>query len=469
MNRKEDRESRRGGHALVIGAGIAGLLTARVLADHYRTVTIVERDGEGTTRAFRSGVPQARHPHLALGRSRQIIEELFPDIHAELGEYNSPVFDFGLHTRIVFADGIAPRAKSGIPSQGLSRPLLDAALQAKVLALPNVGYQAGCRVVGLLYDKPTRTVTGVKILERTQKSDGVTAEVRAELVVDASGRSSHLPDWLKNAGLPETKVSTVNPRLGYATRLFDVPKDVDFDWKVLGHMTAAPHVSRGCLGLRIEDDQVLIAMQGTGGDYPQGDEAGYREFAASLQDGIGNLISRLTPRSPVYVYRDTVNTRRAYHRLPWPKGLVAIGDTVCSFNPLYGQGITVAAEGALVLRQLLTKAKGNPTDSLRGFQRRLARMTMLPWMMSTASDRGWQEGGESSWGLRMQQKVMDAWIRTIPGDEEMYLCFIKIMHMVAKPTVLMRPRLIARIARAAMSPPKQSSLPTPSAHPQHAK
>ncbi|MGW2317390.1 FAD-dependent oxidoreductase [Streptomyces sp. NPDC001680] len=450
------------GHAVVIGAGISGLLTARVLSDHFSQVTLIERDSMDSLRAWRSGVPQARHPHLLLARSQQIVEELFPGIWDDFKELDVPVFDFGSRTKMLFPTGFSPSIDSGVLCRSVSRPRYEAALRERVLALPPVAYQDGSQVVGLDLYGPTRSVAAVLVAGPGQgQGSGGVRRVAADMVVDASGRNSHLPRWLSASGLSRPRVSQVNPRLGYATRLYEIPDGVDLDWDILVEFTRLPSASRGCVGLRIENNQLLFTLQGNGGDYPPQDEEGFIAFARSLRLDVTDILARLKARSPIYCYRNTVNRWYAYHRMPrWPQNLIAVGDAHCVFNPIYGQGITVASQQALLLRSMLEQSKDAPiARTLRAYRARQTRQLRWPWLLSTSVDRGWQEA-PMSLRSRFMSEVADAWMCSIGGDPEMFSRFITVTHMLSGPRVLLAPHTLARIGRAYLHNRRASGAPT---------
>ncbi|KAA2258062.1 monooxygenase [Solihabitans fulvus] len=466
------------GHAVVIGAGVAGLLAARVLADRFGRVTLVERDltngddgngddgngddgnGDGTNgdgthreRAQRGGIPQALHPHGMLARGREIIEELVPGLWAELLDAGAPVFDFGEGVRMLFPSGLPDRLTSGVPNQTFTRHLLDARLNARVRALPGVTVLDGRHATGLVHDPGANRVTGLTLRSRRNgvaRQDDVT--LHADLVVDASGRSSHLADWLVRLGLPRPAETTVDARLGYATRVYRVPEDPPFDWFAMVESVAAPGLPHGCFALRTEGDQLVFTLQGAGGAYPPGDEAGFLAFADTLRSGFADALRQLTSISPIHCFRHTVNRRVAYHRVPrWPDGLIVVGDAVCTFNPIYGQGMTVACLEAVLLRDMLAAWGRTDLTGLAGrYLRRQAKVTFRPWLLATAVDRGWQEGAKPARLTAFTQWFMDSWFGSLPGDPVMYQHFIKVMNMLTGPETLLRPRMLSRILATAV-------------------
>lgn len=435
-----------GEHAIVVGGGIAGMFAARVLADHFDSVTVLERDRieEGQ---FRSGTPQARHPHLLLARSRLITEGLFPGITAEISQRGAISFDFGQRARLHFSRGPAPATETGIDIQSISRPALEAAIRKRVMALPEVEMRTGVVVTGLLTAPGGRQVVGVITHEHGVRAPAPITEIHADLVVDASGRNSHLPDWLQQLGYSQPDKVTVDANLAYATRMFDIPSGVEFDWDLLVEFTEAPVTTRGCFALRFEGQRLLCTLQGTAGDHPPNDEEGFLAFADTLNSGISDILSMLTPISSIYRYGATANRRYEYHRLRnWPAGLIAIGDAVCCFNPVYGQGITVAACEAQLLGEILgNRGRTAPHQALRSFQARQMQLIRWPWIWSTAGDRAWLAKGKRLSVNAIVRTLLNTYTNSVPADREQYVGFLKLAHMLAGPASLLRAHTIISI------------------------
>jgi 2-polyprenyl-6-methoxyphenol hydroxylase-like FAD-dependent oxidoreductase len=300
----------------------------------------------------------------------------------------------------------------------------------------------GRKVTGLRTD--SRGVTGIYLTGQSNGDAG--PALSARLVADASGRSSHLPDWLGSNGLSIPLERTVDARVRYATRAYHLEPDAVPSWRALFEIPHARDDTRGCFALHIENNLLLVALQGTAGDHPPTDSAGFELFMKSLDCDIAAVVAGLRPASKVYPYGHTTGRRRLTHRLKaWPDGLIALGDAVCTFNPLYAQGMTVAGQEALALRDLL---RGPTRTDLRGFglafQRRVGQITTWPWLLSTLADRAWTESTPlvraAHWYLSTcQDLALD--------DEPMFRDLARVTNMLAAPTILMRPRHLARILR----------------------
>jgi 2-polyprenyl-6-methoxyphenol hydroxylase-like FAD-dependent oxidoreductase len=424
-------------HAVVIGAGVAGLVTARVLADGFATVTVVERDHLPGASAPRAGVPQGHHVHGLLALGAQLFEGFFPGLRKELQQAGAPVWDWGEGLYAVLPNGTPPRAPMGLSIQSFSRPLLEHVLRGRVSALEPVTLRDGLTVTGLRTTGPGH-VTGVRVRD----GDGAEDEIPADLVVDASGRSTRLPRWLTGLGLPSPRTTTVDAQLGYASRVYSHPEGQPPPWMGVLEPLRAPGIRRGSYALRIENNLVHVTLHAAGTQPPRDDEE-FRAFARTLRGPIAGVVDSLTPVSGIRRYARTHNQKTAYHRLVrWPRGLIAVGDSVCAFNPAYGQGMTVAALEARLLRRMLRERRaGTPLDS-REFQKRLARVTTMSWLMSTMPDRAWERVG---WPVAAGNWFMNRMIDTVPHDVRVYEAFSGLFHMTAGPLALADPRLVARV------------------------
>ncbi|MCX5205769.1 FAD-dependent monooxygenase [Streptomyces sp. NBC_00237] len=441
------------GHAVVIGAGIAGLLAARVLADAFTHVTVIERDRLDPVPAPRKGVPQGRYPHAMQARGLEALEQLLPGLRHELTAAGAPPIDFCHDSRVYFPHGAPQPMASDIRIQPVSRPLLETAMRGRTLRLPGIHLRDGCTVTAITAHEDRGTVTGVTLLHRRRGlSTGTTESIPAELIVDASGRGSHLPDWLTALGWPRVTETIVDPRTGYAARGYRLTDQTAPVWRALFELPQPPHTPRGAAVLRVENDRLLVALQGAAGDHPPTDENGFHTFMKTLSCELYETVQRLEPDTTVLRYARTANCRRHYHRLsPWPDGLIVLGDAACVFNPVYAQGMTVAALEALALRDLLAQHPYPPTDLGRRFQRRLARITAWPWLLATLPDRAWQSHRPPPYS-RAAVRYLDACQRLAPEDPRMFHDIARVTSSLSSPLLLIHPRHLIRVAASARKP-----------------
>jgi 2-polyprenyl-6-methoxyphenol hydroxylase-like FAD-dependent oxidoreductase len=384
------------GHAVVIGGSIAGLTAARVLADHFARVTIIERDPMSGTAEFRPGVPQARHAHILLPRGQAILEQHFPGLGDELVASGATSIDRGEDIALYVPGGWHQvRHYSAIVSMTFSRPLLENAIYRRVAGHPRVHVIQEHEAVGLYTDRQTKRVAGVRLRLR-HTPDASETGLEADLVVDASGRGSRAPQWLADLGYALPRETTVNSFPAYATRIYRRPSDLTHRWKVMMIKSSLPKERRGGLVVPIEGDRWHVTLLGMGEDYPPIDEEGFLDFARSLPTPeLYEAIKGAEPLTKPYGYRGAVNRLRHYDRLSrYVDGFLVTGDAVFAPNPKYAQGMTVAAMGSLALERSLQAQRrhapaGDVTGLSRAFQRQLARVVAGPWKKATAEDRRW--------------------------------------------------------------------------------
>ncbi|WEB45243.1 NAD(P)-binding protein [Streptomyces yunnanensis] len=429
-------------HAVVIGAGMAGLAAARVLADSCEAVTVIERDTLPRGSAPRAGAPQGHHVHGLLALGAEVFEGYFPGLRAELEQAGAPVWDWGEGLCAVLPNGTPPPTPMGMPIQTFSRPFLEHALRRRVGALEPVTLRDGLTVTGLRTAGPGKVV-GVRV--KDGDGDGE-EEIAADLVVDASGRSSHLPRWLAALGLPSPRVTTVDAQVGYASRTYSFPEgQAPPSWMGVLQPLRAPDFHKGCYAIQIENKALHVTLHGANGTQLPHDDEDFLAYAKTLRGPIADVIAPLTPTSAVRRYARTVNRRVAYHRLArWPDGLIALGDSVCAFNPAYGQGMTVAALEARLLEQMLRGRRTRTPLDGRVFQQRLARITASSWLMATIPDRAW-ERSRTAWPVKAGNWFMNRLIDTVPHDPQLYTAFSGLFHMTAGPLTLADPRLLSRV------------------------
>ena len=429
---------------MVVGAGVSGLLSARVLSDGFDRVTIVERDALPDEAVCRRGVPQARHLHSLAARGSEILEHLFPGFDAELAAAGCPLLDQASDAVTVLAAGRLPRFRSGITMRAASRALVERRIRARLEGDPKIDFLPGREVVGLV--PGPEGVSGVRTRSRV---DGASEELSADLVVDASGAGSRAPRWLEEIGHEAPGETVVDARLGYATRWYRVPEDFSGDWTGVAVLPGWPETTRGGTLRRVEGDLWTAVLIGTGGDYPPTDPQEFEAFAASLHSpAIHDAIRDAEPASPVYGYRRTANRLRHYERTRMPGNFLVAGDAACVLNPSYGQGMTAAAFSAMALRDCLGGGRTNPSGR---FQRRQRKAVAPCWTATTNSDAQWAAGGLEDLGLarRILYRISEEVMELAVARQDVARTLLGVKNLVEPPTALLRPGiLIPALARA---------------------
>ncbi len=438
-----------GGHAIVIGGGMAGLLSAHVLSSYFERVSLIERDHYPEGPVFRAGAPQGRHVHIMLVRGQQILEEFFPGIKDKLIAQGAIEGDFAADYIYSFPSGQSPRIASRLKGYACTRPLLEWQVRREVMARERVHLIDKHEIVNLLASSDGRTITGVQMRERNSKAlaEREIIDLTADLVVDASGRDSQVSRWFESLGYTPPPETVVNPFFGYSSRLYVPPADTGRTWKGLVIQGDPPKNLRGGVIWPIEEGNWIVVLGGTGKDYPPTDEDGFLEFIKSIPDPMFHeALKGAQPFSPIYGYRRTENRLRHFERLTrLPEGFVVLGDAVCAFNPVYGQGMTVAAMGAVALDESLRQQ--GLTGLPRHFQRKLARITETPWQLATASDYKVPafEGTKPDWVTKLTHRYFDSLVALLPTTPSISKTFGEVLHMIEPPTALFRPAIAARV------------------------
>jgi 2-polyprenyl-6-methoxyphenol hydroxylase-like FAD-dependent oxidoreductase len=434
----------RGDRAVVLGGSMAGLLAARVLADAYAEVVVVERDELPRAAAHRRGVPQSRHIHALLAAGQQALEELFDGLTAELVGLGAPAGDVLEHLRAYFGGHRLHPGPSGLLALQASRPLLEASLRARVRALPSVEFMDRCDVAGLTTTSGGGRVVGARVVRRLDGSAEQT--LTADLVVDATGRGSRMPVWLEMFGYPRPPVERVRIGLGYASRTYRLsPGVLNGDLGILN--AATPDHPRGGALAALENDRFLATLFGILGDHPPTDPGGFTDFAATLQfPDIGEVLRSAEPLDEPVAFQHPASVRHRYERLSrFPDGLLVMGDAVCTFNPVYGQGMSVAALQALALRAHLHQ---RATPQPLAFFRHISRIVDLPWSMASGGDLAFPGvAGQRTVQMRLLDRYLTRMFAGAAHDPRLGRAFLRVAGLVDPPRALLAPAVAGRVLR----------------------
>ena len=431
--------------AIVIGGSMAGLLTARVLSKHFTQVTLLERDEIHDQPEARKGQPQTRHLHGLLAKGLETMLTYFPTLVEDLQAGGALVSDMGQGMRWHTFGGYRRQFKSGMNGALMSRPFLEWQIRRHVLALPNVRLIDACDVEGLTMSADSRQVTGVVI--RRRMDDQPVTTLTADLVVDASGRGAASLKWLAQLGYAKPAESFVKANVGYATRLYRRrPGDLE-GADLLMIAPDAPHGKRTGLLFPMEGDRWICTLGGWAGDHPPTDEAGFLAFAQSLPaPDVAQMLKRLEPISEIITHKFPGSLRRHYEGLArFPEGYLVLGDAICSFNPVYGQGMTSAAMQAAALDQLLTE-RATLVGLWRAFFKVAAKVVEMPWQLAVGEDFRFPETeGKKPAGVDLINAYVAKVHQATHHDTEVYTAFLKVMNLMAAPTSLFHPKLLWRV------------------------
>lgn len=426
--------------AVVLGAGIAGLCAARVLADHVPEVTVVDRDPLGPDAVPRRGTPQARHIHGLLPGGHRVFEEMFPGLTDELVAAGAPLGDLLADSRACFGGHRLRQGPSGLTLLCVSRPTLEAAVRRRVADLPQVTLLGERDIVGLLASPDGDAVVGARVIAR---ADGSAEErLAADVVIDATGRGSRLPGWLADLGYVPPRQERTKVDVGYASRHYRVRAEtMGGDLSIVS--APMPGRTRGAGLSLLEGDRCVVTLMGVLGDHPPTDPVGFERFAADLVlPDIHRVITQAEPLDDPVAYRYPMSVRNRYDRLArFPDGLAVLGDAVCTLNPIYGQGMTVAALEARALGAHVRKGL------TRAYQRDVARINAVAWSMALGADLAFpQVEGRRTPAVRLLGRYVDRLQAHAEHDARLGGAFLRVMSLIDPPTALFRPSVVARAA-----------------------
>ncbi len=421
--------------AIVMGASVAGLCAAGALASEFESVTVLERDPEPEGPRPRKGTPQAWHAHLLLNSGQRALEALFPGFLEDLRESGAVIADAGQDFRWYVSGQWRPVFVAGLALRLQTRPLLESRLRAHV-RLAGATIRFGAPIAAPVYaDGEVRGVT----LESGEVLD-------AELVVDASGRGSGTPKWLEAWGYTRPGRQAVEVDLAYASGLFEVPDDALPGVDAVLINPRAPDLKRGGAAFRVEGNRWLITLFGYHKDHAPLDFEAFRAWSATIaSDEIHQLLAAAKLDGQLRRFTFPRQIRNRYEKLRRAPGRYLVtGDAVCSFDPVFGQGMSVAANEAVVLRDLLRK-RGDKFKA-RDFQTAIARCIDDPWQMATTEAYNWpQTRGWKPAGAKFLQAFTARVHKKAAADPALYGAFLDVVHLDRRPTSLFKPRVLRRV------------------------
>ncbi|MGH3794324.1 MAG: NAD(P)/FAD-dependent oxidoreductase [Pseudonocardiaceae bacterium] len=423
--------------------------------DHAGHAVVVERDALPDSPQARRCVPQSRMLHALLPRGQGIIERLFPGYGRDLEAAGAVSLHLPTDGVMLTPAGWLDRRATGWPLLSASRPLYEWAVRTRLREVPGVRILDRHDMTSLVTSQDGRQVTGA-VLRPLDTTGGTARELAADLVVDAGGRGSRAPAWLSDAGYDTPPKTNVDPNIGYAARIYRMPAGFSADWQVAMLFAKPPSMSRTGYLFPIEDSQWMVGLMGAADQQPPTDEDGFAAFIRSLRHPlIADVLADAEPVTPIHGYRGTANRLWHYERMSrWPERFVVLGDAVCAFNPVYGQGISTAAVAAETLDACLRRQRrrrpGGDLDGLaRRFQRRMARRNNDAWLMSTGEDLRFPTttGMRVTGAMRLQHRYLDRVLAACTQDPATASTYAQVLGMLARPTALFAPRVLAAAAR----------------------
>lgn len=456
-------------HAVVIGASIGGLLAAVALSGSYPQVTLFERDDLPAEPAARRGVPQSRQLHALQARGVQALDELLPGLRDELVAAGGVRADMQGDLHWYLDDYLLKSAHTGLEGIGISRPPLEWMIRSRVAALPGVTITDATDVVRLVtvHDQVTGEdrVTGVTV-RAARTPAAAERTIAADLVIDAAGRGSRTPAWLAELGIEAPRVTKVRAGVTYVTRMYRRDeKQLDGRFGTL--FTPYPGRPFGGAVLRQEADRWVVLIAGMVGTDPPVDEDGMIAYADQFASSdIAAVMRESTPLTEPLKYTHPESIRYHYEHLGERlDGLLVIGDAYCTLNPVYGQGITIAALEALTLRRVISTTGSGTTGAIttgaittgdsgsslaRGYFKSVGKLVDEAWQTSASGDlRFPQVEGKRRPGTGLLNAYGEKFRAAASVDPVLGEAFLRVANMADRPTKLLSPGIVLRVFRSA--------------------
>ena len=428
--------------AVVVGAGMAGLAAAQAISRHFARVTIIERDVLPAEPAPRSGTPQCQHGHMLLAGGLQALQTLFPGFEKDLAEAGAVKVRTGKDIRFE-RPGFDPFPirDLGLDVFSMSRPLLEAVTRRRVQQTPNISICERSRATGLVASRDATRVEAVRC-----DSEGGPVTLEADLVVEASGRCGLTLQLFEELSLKKPEETEIGIDQAYASTIVERPRDHNADW--LGNiiLPSAPASSRGAFLFPIEKQRWLLSVGGNHGDAPPGDRAGFMEFVRSLRTPtIYDAVRDARPLTDIVRYRLPCSTRRHFERLEFfPAGLLVTGDALCRFNPVFGQGMSVAAQEAVILDRLLAE-DGSMERLARDFFTAIQDTIATPWGVAVSDFVYPSTRGVPPVDLAQRLQYGMALTKLAAQDPEVHRLTVEVSQLLKPQAALREPALAARV------------------------
>ncbi len=437
-----------GKHAIVVGAGMGGLAAAKALSAHFDHVTVLERDSLSSDAEPRRGTPQARHLHGLLTGGLNALTELLPGLENDLERAGAVrLRSEDLRSERPGFDPF-PQRDLGLGWWSVSRPLLEFETRRHIERQKNIELLGNRRVTEFVALPDGSAITAV----RCETSDGQIETLAANLVVDASGRGTLTQTLLEKSDLPKPEVTEIGIDIAYSTAVFERPADAPSTWKTVMTFPAAPDSSRGALLAPIENNQWIVSVGGNHGDAPPGDMDGYLAFVKGLRTPtIYDAIKNAKRVGEIARFLLPCSRRRHFETVQrFPRGLLAVGDAICRFNPVFGQGMSVAAQEAVILHRLLLARTGDldPLNKLAdAFFVAIQEVLETPWGVAMNDFVFPKTRGQRPADFEQRIQYGIALFRLAAEDASVHKLMIEVNHLLKPRSALREPKIAERVIK----------------------
>ncbi|PGV62752.1 glutamate synthase [Bacillus cereus] len=430
--------------AIVIGGSMAGKFAAKALSTSFKEVIILEVGEKWDGKTSRKRVPQSNHPHVLLKGGEKAIEELFPTITNELIEAGSIINNFTRDLKW-HQFGLWKQPFIGeVHMIQQSRPLLEWHIQKRIDQISNITIKYGTLVKGLLVDGKLNKVCGVKV---KYLEAGMQEEVYADIVIDASGFGSKSIEWLREYEI-EVKEEKVRIDLFYATKMFKLKENEELDCCNMLMSPSFPENPYGVLIQTIEDNRYFVTFSGYANEKaPQTDDEFY-DFAENLSiPNVTKFLNKAEGITDIKTYKIPYQVRRRFDLVSnVPEGLLVVGDAQCRFDPVFGQGVSVAAMESHQLQLLLQGRKQLDKTFTQQFYKKAANIIETPWDMTTTEiSRHPQLKRELTTKQKFQLWYTKQIYRLSASDSDVYIRLVRVMNLIRSPFHLFHPKVLLAV------------------------
>lgn len=432
--------------ALVLGGGITGLATAAAMSEHFESVVVLERGRYESRPTVRAQVAQGAHAHILLASGLLALQQLVPELPGWLDEMGIAECDLTHDIRLCFDGQWLPRTTSGIPFRPCSRPVVEHLLLRAVQQRPNIEVRTGWGGRGLLGDG---RVEGVE----ARDPEGQLEQLDADLTILAMGRGGQAVDWVETLTGESVPVDVVDPGLTYTSCTFEPGPDLDDAWNLAVDVSRFPEQSSTAVIVKSAPNEWLASWAEYGRVSPPKTIEDFRACFASVSSGfLAEQLRRCRPTSALHSFPNTANRRRRFGAVKrWPEGLVVVGDSVCSLNPRYGQGMTVGLLGVQLLLETLEAhwSRYGRLDGFAGlFTRAMDKRVTVPWGVALMEDKLWAAKFENRpLGLlgRATMHGTRRALQTALSDMDTYMRFMRVSHLLESPLHMATPATVAKM------------------------
>jgi 2-polyprenyl-6-methoxyphenol hydroxylase-like FAD-dependent oxidoreductase len=437
-----------GKRAVVVGAGMAGLPAARALADYFEQVVVLERDGLPFDASHRTGIPQGRHAHALLAGGQRALGDLFPGFEQDLVEAGAVPVNAGLDFRLERPGyDPFPARDLGLVVSAMSRPLIELTVRQRVRQHDNITIREHCRALDVTASPDGAAVSAIRL----QNSDGKNETLATDLIVDASGRGHLTNGVLESVGRPYPEESAIGVDITYATAVFAVPDDAPTDWKAVLLLNAPAEGGLAAVMAPLERNRWIVTLVGHHGEKPPSDHDGFLAYAQQLRTPtIYDAIKKAEQLGEIVRFGFPASLRRHFDRIhDFPRGLLPFGDSICRFNPVYGQGMSVAAQEARMLQEVLQHHAAE-RDPLAGvapaFFTQSATLIETPWALAATPDLAHPKTvGERPEDLDQALEFTEGLVRLAAEDLAVHKLLLEVFHLLKPQDVLCEPDLVERV------------------------